>query len=72
MAARFSSAISLFEVDPDLIEHLDPEQAAAARSRAIVPVAIVHPGERDLWRWIDDPNAHLGLLILDGLLTRNR
>jgi hypothetical protein len=25
MAARFSSAVSLFEVDPDLIQHLDPE-----------------------------------------------
>jgi CRP/FNR family transcriptional regulator, cyclic AMP receptor protein len=71
MAARFSSAVSLSEVDPELIEHLDPEQAAAARSRAVARVAILDDGERDPWRWIDDAHAHLGLLILDGLLTRN-
>jgi hypothetical protein len=43
MAARFSSAVSLFEVDPDLIQHLDPEQAPAARSRAVAPATICAP-----------------------------
>jgi CRP/FNR family cyclic AMP-dependent transcriptional regulator len=71
MAARFSRTVSLFEFDPELIEHLEPEQATEARSRAIAPVAILRAGERDPWSWIDDPNGHLGLLILDGLLTRN-
>jgi CRP/FNR family transcriptional regulator, cyclic AMP receptor protein len=71
VAARFSRAVSLLEVDPDLIEHLDSEQAAAARSRAVARVAILDDGERDPWKWIGDTDGHLGLLIIDGLLTRN-
>jgi CRP-like cAMP-binding protein len=71
MAARFSRAVSLLEVDPDLTEHLDPEQATAARSHALARVAILDDGERDPWKWIGDANGHLGLLIIDGLLTRN-
>jgi CRP/FNR family cyclic AMP-dependent transcriptional regulator len=71
VAARFSRAVSLLEVDPDLIEHLDSEQAAAARSRAVARVAILDDGERDPWNWIGDTDGHLGLLIIDGLLTRN-
>ena len=71
MAARFSRAVSLLDVDPDLIEHLDSEQAAAARSRAVARVAILDDGERDPWKWIGDTDGHLGLLIIDGLLTRN-
>lgn len=71
MAARFSKAVSLSEVDPDLIAHLAPEQAAAARSCALARVAILDDGERDPWRWIGDADGHLGLLVMDGLLTRN-
>jgi CRP/FNR family cyclic AMP-dependent transcriptional regulator len=71
VAARFTSAVSLSEVDPELIDHLDPEQAAAARSRAVARVAILDDGEPCPWGWIDGANAHLGLLILEGLLTRN-
>lgn len=71
MAVRFNSAVSLFEVDPDLIEHLDSEQVAVARSRALAPAAILRPGERDPWGGIDQPNRHVGVLVLDGLLTRN-
>jgi hypothetical protein len=59
------------EVDPDLIAHLDSEQAAAARLRAVARVAILDDGERDPWRWVGDAHGHLGLLIIDGLLTRN-
>jgi hypothetical protein len=61
MAARFGSAVSLSEVDPKLIEHLDPEQAAAARSRAFARVAIPDNGGRD----------PLGLRILGRLRTRS-
>jgi CRP/FNR family cyclic AMP-dependent transcriptional regulator len=71
MAVRFSSAVSLLEVDPDLIEYLDAWQAAAARSRAIARATTLRPGERDPWRLIEVPNGHLGLLVIDGLLTRN-
>ena len=71
MAARFSRAVSLLEVDPDLTEHLDRVQAAAAGPRALARVAILDDDDRDPWTWIGDANGHLGLLIIDGLLTRN-
>jgi hypothetical protein len=71
MAVRLASAVSLLEVDPDLVENLDPRQVAAARSRAIARATTLHPGERDPWSFIDIPNGHLGLLVVDGLLTRN-
>jgi CRP/FNR family cyclic AMP-dependent transcriptional regulator len=71
MAVRFSTAVSLFDVDRDLIQDLEPEQAAAARPRAIAPATILRPGEQDPWRCIEIPNGHLGLLVIDGLLTRN-
>ena len=71
MGVRFFSAVSLLEVDPDLIEYLDPRQVAAARSRAIARATTLRPGERDPWSFVDVPNGHLGLLVIDGLLTRN-
>ena len=71
MAVRFAGAVSLFEVAPDLIEHVDSRQAAVASSRAIARVTTLRPGDRDPWSFIDSPNGHLGLLVIDGLLTRN-
>jgi CRP/FNR family cyclic AMP-dependent transcriptional regulator len=70
VAVRFASPVSLFEVDPDLIEYLDVRQAAAARPRAIVRATTLRPGEREPWSFIAVPNGHLGLLVIDGLLTR--
>jgi CRP/FNR family cyclic AMP-dependent transcriptional regulator len=71
MAGRFAKAVSLFEVDPDLIEHLNPDQAALARSRVIARSTILRAGDGDPWRLIESPDAHLGVLVIDGLLTRN-
>jgi CRP/FNR family transcriptional regulator, cyclic AMP receptor protein len=71
MAVRFAGAVSLFEVDPDLIEHVDSRQAAIASSRAIARVRTLRPGDRDPWSFIESPNRHLGLLVIDGLLTCN-
>ena len=71
MAVRFAGAVSLFEVAPDLIEHVDSRQAAVASSRAIARVTTLRPGDRDPWSFIDSPNGHLGLLVIDGLLTCN-
>jgi CRP/FNR family transcriptional regulator, cyclic AMP receptor protein len=71
MAVRFAGAVSLFEVAPDLTEHVDSRQAAVASSRAVAPVTTLRPGDRDPWSFIDSANDHLGLLVIDGLLTRN-
>jgi cytochrome c biogenesis protein CcmG, thiol:disulfide interchange protein DsbE len=45
-----------------------PRRLACARWRA---PGSCDPGDRDPWSWIDHPNGHLGLLVLDGLLSRN-
>jgi CRP-like cAMP-binding protein len=61
----------VFEADPDLIEHLEPRQAAEARSRSLAPVTVLRPGELEPWRWMGDRGDHIGLLVLEGLLTLN-
>ena len=71
MAVRAAGAVSLFEVDPDLIEHVDSRQAAIASSRALARVRTLRPGDGDPWSFIESPNRHLGLLVIDGLLTCN-
>jgi CRP/FNR family transcriptional regulator, cyclic AMP receptor protein len=65
VAARFNSAISLFEADPDLMARLDLDQALVAQSRAIAPVATLRPGDQDPWRWNGEADSHLALLVLD-------
>jgi hypothetical protein len=49
MGVRFPGAVSLFEVDPDLIEHVDARQAAIASSRAIARVRTLRPGRAGGW-----------------------
>lgn len=69
--ARSRTAVSLFEVDPDLIQNLDPAQAEEARARGVAPALNLRPGDGDPWRRIGHSDSHLGLLVIDGLLTRN-
>ncbi|HEY7620254.1 MAG TPA: Crp/Fnr family transcriptional regulator [Solirubrobacteraceae bacterium] len=71
MAVRSAGAVSLLDVDPDLLEVLDSHQAEAARSRAVARATLLRPGDGEPWGWIAEPNGHLGLLVIDGLLTRN-
>jgi CRP-like cAMP-binding protein len=63
--------VSVFEVDPDLIEHLDALQAEAARARGLARVASLRAGEHNPWGRRDAATGHLGLLVLSGLLTRD-
>lgn len=70
-AARQWSAgtVRVFDHDPELLDSLDEESAAAARALAVTPTVVVDRG-----RW-SPPSAErcehvLGLLVLDGLLTR--
>lgn len=63
------SAIRVFERDPELLDGLDPEEAAAARALTLVPTLQLDRGS-----WTPPSPAHcermVGLLVLDGLLTR--
>jgi CRP/FNR family cyclic AMP-dependent transcriptional regulator len=61
--------VSVLAVDPALARDLDPDQAALARSRSLARVLTIEPGP-----W-EPPDSHgssgaLGLLIIDGLLSR--
>src|SRR3954465_8499861 len=63
-------AASLFDIDPELAERLDPRQRIEARSRAIVAVAELAPGP-----WSPDlltpaVSRPFGLMVVDGLLLR--
>ncbi len=56
---------------PELIDKLDPEQQRLARHYAVATLEVVPPG---LWhprRELQPEPGHLGLLVLEGLLTRD-
>jgi CRP-like cAMP-binding protein len=62
--------VRVLEVDPDLAEGLDPEQEKVAGRHALARVDLLEPGE---WRGdVEYPEAagHLGLLIVDGIMSR--
>ena len=65
------AVIRVLEVDPDLAQDLEPAALAVARPRAIARAQWLEPG---LWQpfaeeW--DHRGHLGLLIVDGFLSRS-
>jgi CRP-like cAMP-binding protein len=62
--------VRVLEADPALADNLDPTDLAAATRSALARVQTVQPGP---WDPAEDPEEHrrdLGLLVLDGLLTR--
>jgi CRP/FNR family transcriptional regulator, cyclic AMP receptor protein len=63
-------AASLFDIDAELAELIDPRHLAAARSRAIVPTAALAAGP-----WSPEPLTRLsgrpfGLMVIEGLVVR--
>src|SRR4051812_42161506 len=70
MTPGSTRAISILDVDPDLMRHLDPAEVPAARLRAVAAAAVLQPGKWDPRTWMDSPDGHLGLLVVDGLLAR--
>jgi CRP/FNR family transcriptional regulator, cyclic AMP receptor protein len=67
MAAR---TIFLLDEDPDLGDGLDPARRAAARSELIADVIDRDPGVLEPHPGLEDSSGALGLLVLDGLVTR--
>ena len=60
--------VRLLDADPGLGEGLPPEVELDAREQLVAEVLVLRRGE---WRPPgDEPDGHLGYLILDGLLTR--
>jgi CRP/FNR family transcriptional regulator, cyclic AMP receptor protein len=65
-----SRSIALLDADPDLGQLLDEEQRAEARRQLVVRHHAVGPGPWDGERLRDAGPENVGLLILDGLMTR--
>jgi CRP/FNR family cyclic AMP-dependent transcriptional regulator len=69
VAVEIRPRVAVLDVDPELGQGLAPDQLAAARAVAITTVVTL---PRGAWRPPARAGAggHLGLLVLDGLLTR--
>src|SRR5918997_1898658 len=62
----------LLELDPDLGQLLSGERLEAAQHELPVAVHTLDPGPWDAERISCTSPAHLGLLVLDGILARSR
>ncbi len=73
MAALPSQASSVRLIDelPEIAEHMDAEQERSAREHLIASVLELAPGEWRPRRETEPQPGNLGLLIVDGLLTRD-
>jgi hypothetical protein len=61
---------SLLDLDPDLGRRLDPGTLSAARQALAVRVVRLAAGEWDVSRLRGADDGHLGLLVLDGVISR--
>lgn len=55
---------------PEMVEHLDAEQQELARRYLIADLLVINPGTWVPASSFQSSPGHLGLLVLDGLLTR--
>lgn len=62
--------VHVLDADPDLLEGLDPDEAALARRHAVAAVRRLDAGRWDAEAEFGAHRGMLGLLVLDGLLTR--
>jgi CRP/FNR family cyclic AMP-dependent transcriptional regulator len=66
-----SKKVRVIDAFPEMADQLDAEQERLARQYALATLEVVPPG---LWhprRNLQPEPGHLGLLVLDGLLTRD-
>jgi CRP/FNR family transcriptional regulator, cyclic AMP receptor protein len=63
-------AASLFDIDPELAERLDPRQRIEARTRAIVAVADLSAGPWSPERAMAGVSQPFALMVVDGMLLR--
>jgi CRP/FNR family transcriptional regulator, cyclic AMP receptor protein len=65
--------IRVFESDPDLVQDLDRQSADHLRRRVVARAFQLEPGTWSPRDWLGGvaPSGWLGLLVIDGLLTRS-
>jgi CRP/FNR family transcriptional regulator, cyclic AMP receptor protein len=69
MSAR--PTISLLDVEPELGAGLNPQERAAAARVLAVPSRVLEPGPWDPHEELDDVYPVVGILLVDGMLTRD-
>ena len=70
MSVTDSGTIPLLDAEPDLARLMSPEQVEQARRQLLIRRHVVEPGPWDGERLREAGPEHVGLLILDGLMTR--
>jgi CRP/FNR family transcriptional regulator, cyclic AMP receptor protein len=65
------STISLLQVDPEIGEGLNPQERAAAERVLSVPVRALEPGRWDPQEEFDEVRPVVGVMVIDGMLTRD-
>ncbi len=65
------ATVRLLEVDPDLGAGLAPEALEDARGRLVAPVLHIEAGDLDVEAALPSRDGHLGVLVVEGLLTRD-
>ncbi|MGI8712597.1 MAG: Crp/Fnr family transcriptional regulator [Solirubrobacteraceae bacterium] len=63
--------VRVVDVLAEVVEHLDSNQAELARRRLVAELVVVGPGTWVPTTAFQTGPGHLGLLVLDGLLTRD-
>lgn len=64
--------VAVLEADPSLGSHLEPGSLIAAKREAFAPLVSLDPGQ---WAWEQlaiDPDSSLGVLVLEGMLSRRQ
>lgn len=65
------SSVRLLEADPDLAADLDERTAEQARARLVARMDTIEPGSWDPQQTLPRSEGHLGVLVLEGLMTRD-
>jgi hypothetical protein len=68
---RRPAGVRVLEAQPDLIEGLDDEQAAVARKHAVALLDTIEPGSWQPAKRYEGAPGDIGLLVIDGMLTRD-
>src|SRR3954452_21994388 len=69
--SRKSPVIPVVDAFPELVRNLDGERADLARRHALATLEVLAPGTWQPDVQIQRAPGHLGLLVIDGLLTRD-
>jgi CRP/FNR family cyclic AMP-dependent transcriptional regulator len=71
LTSNAEQKVRVVDAFPELAEPLDPEQQLLARRYAIATLEVLPPGLWQPRRELQPEPGHLGLLVLEGLLTRD-